>query len=41
MKKLCEICGQKLKEDEEDMGICINCQASKVIGEEDFDDEGE
>jgi hypothetical protein len=42
MTKFCEICGKELKKDEEDMGICLNCQASTVIGEEDYgDEEGE
>jgi len=42
MAKVCEICSQMLEKDEEDQGICLNCQASKVIGEDDYgDDDGE
>ena len=41
MTKYCEICGKSLKKDEEYQGICLNCQASTVIGEDDFGDDGE
>lgn len=30
MTEYCSICGEPLEPDEEDEGICINCQASMI-----------